>query len=310
MDHFLVLNPGSRSFRGMESWPTILDRLRRAGTRFDYAFTRTEADAARLAGEADAAGFDAVVAVGGDGTINGVLNGLVRPGMDRARAAFGVLYTGTSPDFCNRLGIPTEPLAAVDALISGRSLAIDLGRIAHASDDGKARIERVFGCSANFGLGAAIARGSNSGLRKTLGDAAGTLVSTVRAIARYRPSDFIVEIDGERRTFPGLYNLFVGKNPLIASGIKLDLAIAPDDGRLFFLPLHGIGKGALLASLADAYTGKLARRHPPLFGATATIHAGTDNHEVEYDGDPRGMLPARVSVLPRAITVLGTDFRA
>lgn len=306
-----MLNPGSRSFNGMDCWPELLDGLRRAGTRFDFAFTSIDSDAARLAEEADRAGFDAVVAVGGDGTINGVLNGLVRPGTEKARAAFGVLYTGTSPDFCNRLGIPIEPGAAVDALLSGRRLAIDLCRVAHRSADGASSIEGVFACSANFGLGASIARGSNTGLRKCLGDAVGTFLSTVRAIAKYQPTALAVDLDldGERRTYDRLYNLFVGKNPLIASGIRLDIDIAPDDGRLYILPLHGITKAALFASLADVYTGNLVRRFPPVFCRNVTVHAGTDNNEVEYDGDPRGTLPARISVLPRAVDVLGAVYR-
>lgn len=308
MDHFLVLNPGSRSFSGMDCWPELLDRLRGAGTRFDFAFTQRDDDAARLAAEADAAGFGAVVAVGGDGTINGVLNGLVRPGMERARAAFGVLYTGTSPDFCSRLGIPVDPAAAVDALLSGRRMAVDLGRIAHRSSDGSRDVEAVFGCSANFGLGAAIARGSNTGLRKAVGDAAGTFLSTVRAIAAYRATTFDVDVDGEGRAYDRLYNMFVGKNPLIASGIKLDIDIAPHDGRMFLLPLHGIPKPALFASLADVYTGRVVEKFPPVLCRSVTVRAGPDNNEVEYDGDPRGTLPARIRVLPRAVDVLGASW--
>lgn len=305
MDLFLVMNPGSRSGRGIEAWPELLDGLRRAGVPFDVGFTRDEADAAALAERADREGFAAVAAVGGDGTINGVLNGLVRPGMARARAAFATLYTGTSPDFCRRLALPTDPAGALSALLSGARRRIDLCRIVHRAPDGAGRCERVFASSANFGVGAAIARGANTGLRRALGDAAGTLASTVAAILRHEPRPLAVDLDGERRVFPDLFNLFVGKNPLIASGIRLEIDLSPDDGRMFALPLHGVTKGSLLATLADAYTGRLARRHPVLFPREIVVHPQGGADEVEYDGDPRGLLPARITLLPGAVEVLG-----
>ncbi|HQG29475.1 MAG TPA: acylglycerol kinase family protein, partial [Candidatus Ozemobacteraceae bacterium] len=112
--YFLVLNPSSRSFQARHSWPLLFETLDARGVDYDFALTRGDGDAVRLARQAARDGFEVVVAVGGDGTINEVVNGLFDAESRTALAAFGVIYTGTSPDFCGYHGIPLDTVAAVD----------------------------------------------------------------------------------------------------------------------------------------------------------------------------------------------------
>lgn len=301
---FLVMNPSSRSFGARFLWTRILERLEQAGADFDFALTRGEGDAARLAAEAVARGFDTVVAVGGDGTINEVINGLFPEGASQATARLGVLYTGTSPDFCGYHGIPTDPDAAVDLLLSGKSRPVDVCRIVHRHATEDREVHRTFSCCANFGLGAAVARGSNSGLRQVWGDFAGTLLSLLSAILAYRPPEFRIRVDGRETNLARVYNIFVGKSTLVASGIRLRLESGCDDGRLYFLPIHGIQPLRLLAVLPSVYTGWITRRFPAIRAREIEILDGKGADEVEYDGDPRGRLPARISILPRALELV------
>ncbi|MHC4607665.1 MAG: diacylglycerol/lipid kinase family protein, partial [Planctomycetota bacterium] len=102
MRYHLVCNPGSAGGRGRRTLEVYRRLLARRGADFTWRTTADLDDASRLAREAN--GADAVVAVGGDGTINRVLSGLVG-----RRASLGVLYSGTSPDFCRFHGLPTDP---------------------------------------------------------------------------------------------------------------------------------------------------------------------------------------------------------
>lgn len=301
---FLVMNPSSRSFRSREVWPALFDGLRRRGLAFDFALTTKEGDPADLARQAVARGFDPIVAVGGDGTISDVINGLFGPDDEQAQAAFGVVYTGTSPDFCGNHGIPLALEPALDLLVANRRRRVDVCRITHRTTPVGPPVTRIFSCCANFGLGAAVARGANSGLRRRFGDLPGTLLSLVGAIARYGTPTFRLRLDGRELTFPRMFNLFVGKGSLVASGIKLAIDIAPDDGRFYVLPLHHLTKTRLLALLPQVYTGRITRRFPPLFGRRLEILPCPEAPEVEYDGDPRGYLPAEVRLLPRALALV------
>ena len=301
---FLVMNPSARSFQSRYQWPEIFDGLKRRKVDFDFALTEKEEDPANLVRRAIELGCDTVIAVGGDGTINEVINGLYSGGSDQAKASLGVLYTGTSPDFCRNHGIPLDLESAMDLLVSGARRKVDVCRISHPVQADGLPVTRYFSSCANFGLGAAVARGANSGLRKTYGDVLGTLFSLCSAIVRYGSPSFKIRVDGAEIDLPKMYNLFIGKSRLVASGINLDIDVAPDDGRLYVLPLCGVSKGRLLTLLPRAYTGSLPRRFPPIFARRVEILAWGDAPEVEYDGDPRGFLPADIRVLPRSLPLI------
>ncbi len=305
---FLVLNPSSRSFSGQKKWPRIFELLDHSGAQYEHALTRQAGDGTRLAIEAAKRGFDAIIAVGGDGTINEVISGTATALAENQNlpCRFGVIYTGTSPDFCAFHRLSLDPDVAIGNILAGHTRHIDLCRIKHQSADGERQVTRYFSCSANFGLGATIARGSNSGLRKRFGDFIGTLLSMLDAIRNYSPTQFKLQIDGTERTFDQVHNIFVGKNPFIASGIRLKLDIAADDGRMYLVALHGISRFRLLSVLPRVYTGSFCHEFKPIFCNSVEISDGGAANEVEYDGDPQGRLPARIELVQRLLPLLGS----
>jgi len=281
-------------------WQTWESGLRRAGVTFECRYTEGEGHAVTLA--RGAAGHDLVVAVGGDGTINEVLDGIVQSGSPDLR--MGVLYSGTSPDFCRFHGIPTEPEAALQSLLGGGVRRVDVARIAYHDAAGQQQVSH-FGCSCSIGMGAAVARAANR-WRKHLGDTLGTGAAVVRALLGHRPVDLRVEIDGEVHSLPNTNNLSVVKNPFLASGLKLRLEVGPADGRLWVVGVHGKGWAGLCALLPGFYSGK-ATAASAVFVRPARVVTVTAEapHEIEFDGDPRGFLPARTEILPQALALVG-----
>jgi diacylglycerol kinase family enzyme len=295
----LILNPGSRGGRGRLHWRAWEERLDRTGAALDRRPTASLDHARELA--RDGAG-DVVVAVGGDGTINAVLDGLLQsPRPDRP---MGVLYAGTSPDFCRFHGIPTDPDGAVQALLARRPVPVDVGRIEWTGPDGRPRAGH-FGCSVNVGLGAAIARAANR-WRRRLGDRAGTGLAALCAVLRARTIGLRISIDGAAPREARLHHLAILKNPRLASGLRLDLALRPDDGRLYAVEIAARSRPALLGLLPRFYTGR-ASAHPAVAVRTAgRIRVeGPGDVELEFDGDPRGGLPASVEIRPRLLNLLG-----
>jgi diacylglycerol kinase family enzyme len=306
---FLVINPGSHHGRSRETaalYRALLAADARTGpAAIDCGYTRTLEDARDLARRALAEGYDTIVAVGGDGTINRLVNAFLEPGAKQRGARLGVLYSGTSPDFCRFHGIPTDPAAAVRALRAGVARPIDICRITHRDAAGGARVDH-FASSANIGLGAGIAARANR-MRPRLGDFLGTLLASVTTIARRGPQRVRLIVDGEDLAIASALNISVGKNPYLASGLKLDTDVAAADGRLFVFAVCGIGRAQLLGALPRIYSGSIARdprfvlrrasvvRVEPLEGRLAT----------EFDGDPAGFCPAEIRVLPGALQLIG-----
>lgn len=296
----LAMNPGSRSGRGRRLWQAWAAGLEAAGAEVDLRVTERPGHAFEIAREAT--GVDAVVAVGGDGTINEVLDGLLQnpvPGL-----ALGVLYSGTSPDFCRFHRIPTDPGQALARLLRGRRRQVDAVRIDYQDAGGQPRTSH-FACSCNIGLGAEIA-GTSNRIRRYFGDAAGTGLAAFRAILRCPRNDLECEIDGERIPLAQVNNLSILKNPWIASGLKLNLDLQPDDGRLFAVGVQGRGRLGLLALLPSFYTGRAAIHGGLWIRPCSTLRlVAARPQELEFDGDPRGFLPVRLRLLPRALTLIG-----
>ena len=300
MKALLIMNPASRAGRGRRLWERWEAGLRFAGVPFTCATTEAPGHAMALArDEADA---DTVVAVGGDGTINEVLDGVIQSG--RAGVRMGVLYSGTSPDFCRFHGIPTEPKQALNALLAGRARRVDAARIEFR--DARDEVRRAhFGCSSNVGLGAAVARFSN-GVRGVLGDALGTGLAVLRAVLRTPPVDLELEIDGQPCPLASVNNLTVLKNPHIASGLRLNVDLRPDDGRLWLVAVHGRSRAGLCALLPRFYSGTAVAAEGVLVRRCARVRIRAQRAcEVEFDGDPRGALPADIQVLPGALALIG-----
>jgi diacylglycerol kinase family enzyme len=144
MKYFFVINPGSRNGRSSALTGKLLSLIKREGLFFDYAMTTSLEHAYSLSKRANEENYDTVAAVGGDGTINRVLNGFFNnDGKRISRAKMGVIHTGTSPDLCKSYGIPTHP--EISARVSQRNIASYLGITPEALSRIRKRISRKNG---------------------------------------------------------------------------------------------------------------------------------------------------------------------
>ena len=196
---FLVLvNPlshGGRSGR-------ILSRLRALLPEGEFVVLKNIEEASRHAREAK--GYEAMVACGGDGTINAVAGGVMENSDTSLK--FGVIYAGTSPDFCRVHGIPTDAEQAIAVLRNGAVREIPV----------LAANGAPFLCSMNLGIGAAVAESANR-LRPKFGDFLGTLWAVLREVVRGRRYDIMV--NGEE--ICNVAHALVTRMPRIAGGPKI-----------------------------------------------------------------------------------------
>ena len=216
MKYSLILNPGSRGGKSRNSFEQIFKAFHKANQTYEHKITDTLEDAYTFSVEANKAGYDVIVAVGGDGTINNVLNGFFDDDGKRiSKSKMAVIYTGTSPDFCKSYNIPIETEKAIQTIFDNRSRQIYLGRLICSSKNEMnpedfslseigSKKTMYFACCANIGLGATLARKANSGIRKYLGDTLGTFISLLRTLASYKPNDFHAVINSEKITLSKL----------------------------------------------------------------------------------------------------------
>ena len=279
MKRFLVLaNPSSHGGRSGR----ILSLLRELLSEGEFVVLKNIEEASRLAREAT--GYEAVVACGGDGTVNAVARGVLA-NRDNA-LKFGVLYTGTSPDFCREHGIPTDAEEAVAVLRAGVVREIP---VLTANGD-------PFFCSMNLGMGAIVAATANR-LRPLLGDALGTLWPVLREVLHGRRYD--VQVNGEK--ICNVAHAFVTRMPRIAGGLKVALPpLADDEYALWFA--RDVSRFGCLRIVWNLYRGNPCGELRVLRGKTT--FASVNHVALEYDGDPHGALPVAVGFAPRRLRLL------
>ena len=279
MKRFLVLaNPSSHGGRSGR----ILPLLRELLSEGEFVVLKNIEEASRLAREAT--GYEAVVACGGDGTVNAVARGVLA-NRDNA-LKFGVLYTGTSPDFCREHGIPTDAEEAVAVLRAGVVREIP---VLTANGD-------PFFCSMNLGMGAMVAATANR-LRPLLGDALGTLWPVLREVLHGRRYD--VQVNGEK--ICNVAHAFVTRMPRIAGGLKVALPpLADDEYALWFA--RDVSRFGCLRIVWNLYRGNPCGELRVLRGKTT--FASVNHVALEYDGDPHGALPVAVGFAPRRLRLL------
>ena len=279
MKRFLVLaNPSSHGGRSGR----LLPRLRALLSEGEFVVLKDIEEATQLAREAK--GYEAVVACGGDGTVNAVARGVLANRDDAL--TFGVLYTGTSPDFCRAHGLPTDAEQAIAVLREGAVQEIPV-----LTANGE-----PFFCSMNLGMGAAVAASANR-LRPRLGDFLGTLGAVLREVVRGRRYD--LKVNGAE--LRNVAHALVTRMKRIAGGLKIALpALADDEYALWFA--KDVSRFGCLRIVWNLYRGKPCGEIRILRGKTD--FSSTAPVAFEYDGDPHGDLPISVALAPRRLRLL------
>ncbi|HZK53941.1 MAG TPA: diacylglycerol kinase family protein [Desulfosporosinus sp.] len=306
MRYLLIINPGSGRGSGAKI-QKILATFKKKGLEFDYKLTDTLEDAYTLSVEGNQKGYEIIVAVGGDGTINRVINGFYNSlGQRISTSKLGVLHTGTSPDLCKSYQVPLDLEHALNTVFAGRSVKISLGKITYTtvydkgleglplSEETENLQTSFFACCANIGLGASVARNANSGIRKYLGDFAGTFVSLLKTLLKYHSVNLSVRYDGQQQDFVKVYNIAVGKTTYIASGIKVKNELAPVDSRFYSLVVQDMRLTDVGGVLRKIYSGKRFINNNNMslqYVSRVEVCGNKVNPELEFDGDPRGFLP-------------------
>jgi diacylglycerol kinase (ATP) len=259
----------------------------------DALFSERVGQLTELARKA-AAGASLLVAVGGDGTVNEVVNGIA--GLD---VELAVIPRGTGWDFVRTYGIPRKLEAAVEIALHGRTREIDLGRAHYLGWDG-VEGESLFANVASAGMSGAIAKRANE-TSKTLGGKISYAWATLLVFSRWRSGEITVRVDGEEHR-GRMHDVIVANGRYLGGGMKMLPDAEPDDGLFDVLLIGDLTKRDLLLTLPKTYRG----RHLPhpkatlLRGSTVEIEA-PEPLPVELDGEQPGTTPVRFELVPRAL---------
>jgi YegS/Rv2252/BmrU family lipid kinase len=298
---FVVVNPASAAGATGRRWDRIACQLSRAIGSFDHAITEAPRHATALARAALGDGFELVVAVGGDGTLNEVACGFFegrRP--VAAEASLGVIPHGTGCDLVRAIGVGATVEDACARLSGDGARLIDVGHARFTGHDGR-DTERVFLNEASFGCGGAVAHAITRGTKR-LGRRPAFVLATARALLRYRDQTVTVTVDDGTPEQLAITNYAVCNGQYFGGGMWIAPDAELDDGRLDVTVWTGFGLRDFLLKRRALYDGRHRREHGTRLLRTRKVHATSQGRVLlEVDGESVGRLPAAIEILPRLL---------
>jgi YegS/Rv2252/BmrU family lipid kinase len=302
-DAFVVLNPASAGGRTLRRWPATMRALRSAGVTYEVHRTTQPGDATRAVRLALTGGCRTIVVVGGDGTLNEVVNGFFDAGGAPIGddAVLALLPGGTGGDFRKAVGIPSDADAAA-RLIAIRSVRhIDAGRIEFGSGD-----RRFFINIADCGMGGEVAARVNRSAYKG-GGARGSaifLATSLATLLRYSSRTAHIDIDGtviDR----DVRSVVIANGRYFGGGMHIAPNSVLDDGRFDVVIVGETGRLRALTGIPGLYRGRhLGRREVEVYNAR-TVRVTCEGEPMLFDveGEQVGTTPATLTCLPEAITL-------
>lgn len=306
MSTVAIVNPNAAGRRTGRHWTRIQAQLAAAIGPVEARFTDGPLAAVRLTREALIQGADLILAVGGDGTINEVVNGFFQEDQPvNPHAALALLPSGTGGDFRRTFDLPRDHTGQIARIAQGTSRVIDIGKLTYTTSTGDTAV-RYFDNIASFGISGLTDYEVNR-LRssKRLGGKFAFYFATVKSLLRYRPQTVAVEVDGAPFYDGPLTVGAICNGRFFGGGMHMAPNARPDDGRFDVILIEGCARWPLLRRLGAVYKG--AHLDSPVTRVAtgqyiaARPAAGERPVLLDVDGETPGQLPATFEVLPKAL---------
>ncbi len=292
---FLV-NPASDGGATGKRWPELAHRAARLGLEGETLFSERPGHLIELAAAAVDGGAALVVAVGGDGTLNEVVNGIA--GRDVELATIPI---GTGMDFVRTYGIPTSFDEAVQVARDGRPRTIDAGLVRYRTWAGD-NAERWFANVGSVGMSGAVAQRAN-GMSKALGGKATFFYALTRVFLEWENTEVTVRLDGAERR-GRMHDVIVANGVWHGGGMMLAPAAQPDDGLFEVVLIGDVGKVDFLSTAPKIYKGKHVNHPKVEVLRSARVEVDAAEHlPIEVEGEQVGTTPAAFEVVPGALRV-------
>lgn len=283
-----IVNPAAGKGLSKKQWDDIWQTLLRTGYDISYQFTGGKGECFSMAKKAVDDGIELVVAVGGDGTINEIVNGIIG-----SKIKLAVIPTGTGNDFVRTVNIPLDPVEAAIVVGTLQTKKIDIGKVG----------ETYFINVAGIGFDAQVAAEVNKGTKLLTGKLA-YLWAIVKAIMDFKPAKIEVSYKESKEVWEVLV-LALANARYYGGGMEIAPKASIEDGLLDVVMIESMSRLEFIKSLPLLLKGEHLS-HPKV-----KVHrwqkfslAGDSSIHVHADGELLAGLPFDVEIMPKAMEIV------
>ncbi|PID91055.1 MAG: lipid kinase [Bacteroidetes bacterium] len=302
-DWITIVNPAAGRGKIAKDWPEISALLKQHRISFIPFFTRRRLHASVLAKRKIEEGYSRIIVVGGDGTMNEVINGVfAQKRIPTTEVMLGLISAGTGNDWAKMFDIPSDYSSAVRTIRNQKTFIQDAGLVSYRRN-GK-EWKRYFINIAGMGFDARVAERSNQ--LKTAGKSGAFVYfySIFASLLNYKSKKAAVVID-DITYMRRIFSLNVGIGKYNGGGmLQVPHAVA-DDGLYSITLIKKVGKLNVLANVGRLYNGKItAHSKVETYKAKTVRIEGNKGIAVETDGESLGYGPARFQIIPASLKII------
>lgn len=302
-DWFLLINANAAGGKALRKKETVLSLLQSAGLPAQHAVSTSRDEGIRLIHEKVKEGFRHFIALGGDGTINSLVNALfTQAHVAPESLTMGLIPVGTGNDWIKTHGIPKSIAASIGIIKKGRTVHHDVGLI-RKETDGKHEL-RYFINVAGAAFQGFVAERIEGNLQWLKVGPPAFYLALVEALFRYRATTVQFTADGAHHE-EKIFNLSIGIGRYAGGGMKVTPSAVTDDGLLDITVAADLKKREVIANLPGLFSGKFVA-HPKIrqWQATRLTVFSSPPVPIETDGEVFGYGNFEAEIIPQAIRVM------
>lgn len=304
-----IVNKAAGAGKTEKEWPVIEALLRKHRIDFEAIFTTRRLHASLIARDKIRQGYSKIIVVGGDGTMNEVINGLFSQGtIQTTEVMLGMISVGTGNDWAKMFNIPTDYEEAVKTIKEQKTFLQDAGLVSYRRN-GK-EWKRYFINIAGMGFGARVVERTNKMKQKGRSGAFLYTYNIFTSLMGYKSKKAEIMIDG-RAIDRKVFSMNVGIGKYNGGGmIQVPHAVA-DDGLYSITLIKKMGKLNVLANVKRLYNGTIVEhRRVETYMASSVIIEDASRLQIETDGESLGNGPANFRIIPRSVRIISGELSA
>jgi len=297
----VIVNPFSARGQTEKKWETIRLAIKTHFREFKFVFTEKPRQATEIARSLIRDGFDLIIGVGGDGTLNEISSGFFSDFTGKTinrDAALGIIPSGTGSDFIRFMKVPREFEKSAARIKNSKNKKIDIGKITYGGVNGK---EQYFINVADFGLGAEVIK-KVANVQSVQRGALTYYRGLLATIMNYRSKTVMLTIDGIQQ-LQGEYLIgAVANGRIFGGGMIIAPQAEPDDGYFDLVLIEDMKKFEIIRNSRHLYAGTIAKNPKVVIMKARKIEVRSDEEVyTEYDGEMGEKLPAEFSIIEKAL---------
>ncbi|MFA8451346.1 MAG: diacylglycerol kinase family protein [Bacteroidales bacterium] len=303
MKYFVIINPNSGGRRGEKIWGKIHQILQSKNIDFDFALTNSRGHAVEISCNAIYNGFRHFIVLGGDGTLNEVVNGVFSQSECSPNSiSLGVIPVGTGNDWRRMYGISKDPVKALKVILKNNTILQDVGLVSY-NHKGIEK-DRFFINGAGLGYDALVTRRSNLCKERGFQGKWVYWLQIIGSVFKHKSNRIRLTVNGELVLQARVYTISVGICKYSGGGIPQVPNAISDDGLFDIMVLKRINILKAIGCLPQLFNGTFVKLNEVKTFRAKEISIKSDDRQsiyLETDGESLGHSPCLFKVIKRSI---------